>query len=178
MGAVPEDQAIAFVSEINRVAFRNPGRVISWQGALRTHVDALKEKHARAAEAPPAEWWIVQDPGRQWTASRHPTPTDGKTWLGTAATHVVPSEDVPVEATMCVFCRETIVPGAPGTVTTRCGHAFHFFHSGGCDGAAAWQRSGSKECPVCRASFEQAPPRARGSGVPHWEKSGIAVEMP
>jgi len=73
---VPVDEAVALSAEMQRAQIRNPGRKIDWQTAVREYVTKMWEKYDAAVAAPRAQWWITQDPGRQWTASRHPTPTD------------------------------------------------------------------------------------------------------
>jgi len=166
---VRTDQALGLVAAYNAVSTTAPdGTEVRWSDAIiparRRLFEAYREKVGEGA----CDWWITNEPGRQWTASRDPRPADPAEWFEGQRTSLPgdgkveecdegrPVEDdaetVPTEET-CAICRETVVPGALGTVATPCGHYFHFSARGeDCQGLARWIAK-KNECPMCRAKL-------------------------
>lgn len=125
------------------------------------------------AMAEPIQWWVVEDPGRQYTASRDPRAETPASWYGAAFAPGGTVAGAPplqlsqraleyvctlnadlarVYDNSCTLCQEDIVRGAPNTITLPCGHSFHFAQSAECAGLNAWLRShaGDETCPNCR----------------------------
>ena len=106
------------------------------------------------------DWWIVDEPGRQWTASLNPAIVEPKVWYGPwyyerpklqtgtsaqikenpksakdndnsgAETTTVHT----VEETTCPLCLTPIIPGDTNTMTLPCGHCFCWSRRIGSDG--------------------------------------------
>jgi len=168
LGASPEE-AIRFTHELAELRFRMPEDEIAWVNTLVPLIERVQRRHTELLESGASQWWVVQDPGRQWTASRNPQPADPTSWytgvnaepraaladetkdadgVAALADETSSDEDDPI----CAICHEDVVVGTLGTVLTSCGHAFHFMSSGGCSGLAPWvQRHNT--CPVCRATL-------------------------
>lgn len=125
----------------------------------------------------PIEWWITQNPERQYTASINPCMEDPVTWYGQAAFdpkpktpttemyvetllsilegRQLPAEGkLPVYDGLCPLCQDTLFRGAPNSVILGCGHIFHWSGNElGCSGLHSWVKEENKTCPSCRTSF-------------------------
>lgn len=167
LGMSAED-ALEYVGAYERALMTRQKHRIDWWTGLAPRAAALKEKHRLACGAERPHWWITQDPGRQWTASRHPTPTDARTWLGAAALEPEGGR-AETSATICSICLDPVRPGESGTVTLPCGHLYHFYlPNGRCGGVATIMRRAGADgaiCPMCRAPLltpDAAPPKDNG----------------
>lgn len=144
-------------------------------------VDALAPFRAKLVEkwkAYPKEiaWWIKEDPGRQYTASRNPRIENPQEWYGAAYVAALPPLDLngqiatlqaALEARQvvkqpgrvfadgtCPLCHGDLDPSGNNSVTLACGHAFHWSAvDDDCTGLITWVENGNGDCPVCRRAF-------------------------
>jgi hypothetical protein len=149
---------------------------VSYRGVLSalkvtfaTLLEKCRERYKAAADTI-VEWWITEDPGRQYTASRNPRIEDPATWYGTAFARAATESPTliarslrallaarrgdsgPVYGDSCAICLETVARGASNIVALRCGHMFHFASGDGCDGLGTWlSNNDNSGCPTCRA---------------------------
>lgn len=157
-------------------------------GALRVDAGAALAPFRAALvgryDAAPATlaWWIVEDPSRQFSASRDPRPVSAREWYGAAFAERVeePTKDETIDGLLarlggaapaasayaegtCALCLGDVVRGAANSMTLECGHTFHAAGAerGACLGLLAWLlRAERMTCPMCRhaVSAESAEP--------------------
>lgn len=157
---VPKDAALDFI-KAHIAAELDQDKSVNWHAALGPVIERVRTRHLAAiAAGDEGRWWIVTDPGRQWTASWNPTPAEPADWYKAPSEKTEETEEseekteeLPALGTTCSICFETLTPGSQATVVTDCRHVFHFYSQGrSCDGLAGWmKKKGDRaECPVCR----------------------------
>lgn len=158
----------------------HPGAVIDFYTPFLPWIVATREKLSALRERP-LRWWIVQDPGRQYTASVNPRCEEPAEWYGAdyvadpaearAAVPPPPAAPIPPVAgevyggDTCGVCRGEL--GEVNRLVLRCGHAYHADEQPGCPGILAWfaGRGGAGDRPLCCVCATPivalAPPRLR-----------------
>jgi hypothetical protein len=97
-------------------------------------------------------FWIVVDPGRQWTASRNPAVASAKEYYGEY--YVEAPEPVFSQLPPCPICLGPVYEGDLNVFTLRCGHNVHFLNTGECQGFLKWFHA-KGTCPLCRAELRE-----------------------
>jgi len=174
------EQLLALTSSVVSLSLTKQS-TLSLSTALAPFHEAIVRKY-NARAAVPIEWWIVSDPGRQYTASQNPRMENPVEWYGldflSAEAAVAPTPDEYIEAMVCSMevragaasgriwdetCTLCLMPcrmGSVNVIVLNCGHLFHWSHSpgGDCDGLSKWLSSqveteGKNRCPTCREPF-------------------------
>jgi len=168
-------QVAKLLSAVSDAVAANPGRRLDLSRALAPFRAALLAKYDQVPQA--VGWWIVTDPGRQYTASLDPRMEDPASWYGDAfeadaktptpddfveallATlemrQLGPGDHAPVFDGMCPLCHDPLFRGAPNSVILPCGHIYHWAENEeGCSGLYSWVMRDNGNCPTCRRRFE------------------------
>ncbi|MFA6166955.1 MAG: RING finger domain-containing protein [Gemmatimonadaceae bacterium] len=171
-------RAVEAVSEARRL---NPGRRLNIRSSLARNIRAILDRYAALPGVIP--WWIIQDPGRQYTASVDPRMESPAEWYGASAfahrsTVLVSDADVnafrearrcwaeapasekpkkPVFDGTCAICGDEIHAGDAITIVLDCGHTFHAIFNEDCSGLLPWVTKGNTKCPSCRRDISVAP---------------------
>jgi hypothetical protein len=160
---------------VTRLQSENPGRALDLRAAL----TPFKNRVLAAYDATPTEitWWIVHEPGRQFTASVNPRMEDPAAWYGEAydAAPAPPTSEeyiAALQATLeswqgaiasgkaiydgaCALCLEPVTRGDANSVTLACGHVYHWSQAPNCEGLIIWIGAGNNDCPTCRRAFDK-----------------------
>lgn len=159
------------------VQAKHPGRRLDLTAALAPYREKLVQKYEAMPDV--IEWWIRDDPGRQYTASREPRIEDPAVWYGKGycdkpkdlagdeltqillgkleAAQVAPAAAPVYENANCPLCQGSIERGAANSLILACGHMFHWsMSSDGCPGLFEWISTGHHDCPYCRQPFRGA----------------------
>jgi hypothetical protein len=181
--SLDEAQIARLVAAVAEAQRRNVGRRLDLTPALAPFREALLQRYAESPAAIP--WWIVQDPGRQHTASIDPRMEDPGQWYGDAVAtepHAPTPEDhvksllatlearqvgfaderKPVFDGVCPLCHDPLVRGAANSLILPCGHIYHWIASeDGCPGLHSWVQAGHSDCPTCRARYGEGDEASR-----------------
>ena len=181
----------AFTSAIRK----HPGRMFCITSALERFCVALTERYIERKDDE-LDWWIVEDPGSQWTASMTPVAVSPEDWYGDKfepyaerPPHAIIESlmgEVSARADLPDICALCISPitGQKNLVVLGCGHRFHFSKGGStvCEGLSAWLVD-HRSCPTCRRDVGKEdgwtfvrPPRV--APVPIVIDWGAAAERP
>lgn len=164
---------IEAVTETRRL---NPGKRLTVAAALAQRRRAIIDRYSALPDV--VQWWITQDPGRQYTASVDPRMENAAEWYGAAFTEApsAPTSDEllarfrgacetwaqlpaaakpkkPVYASPCPLCHCDITPGDANTIVLDCGHVFHAIFDDDCPGLLPWVSKGKLACPTCRSKI-------------------------
>jgi len=132
--------------------------------------------------ATPIEWWIVDDPSRQYTVSLNPRIEDPADWYGSSMVGAKSPG-----GSDCSICLKSVPLGEAGTVRLKCGHVFHA-GSKSCQGVEVLSvRPSDAMCPMCEPITNDHPGIANhfkymwySCTCPitikvDWEKEGVVV---
>ena len=163
------ESEIAEMSAAAASAFATGARRVCALGALAPFRAALVAKYDATPSA--LAWWIVDDPSRQFSATRDPRPASAREWYGAAFAERVeePTKDETIDGLLarlggarsaeahadgtCALCLCDVARGAANSMTLECGHTFHVTatEQDSCLGLLAWlARSERATCPMCR----------------------------
>lgn len=188
LGLTPAE-VVNFVQAAITAITSNPGARVSAVDALAPFRARIRARYDAAALRP-IEWWIKQDPGRQYTSSLNPRMEDPAAWYGPDRVAATPGETSPetylqslegalasqsipdvagaLFDTTCSLCLTAVTPGGLNTLTLPCGHLFHAttFEESGCEGLFRWLTNGGDDCPNCRHVFGEPLPADSAPAVP------------
>jgi len=160
------DEVIKLITATEIASKEFPHRPLNVYKALKP----AREKVLAALDAlaPQAiEWWIITDPGRQYTGSLNPQFEHPSEWYGSAyvcETTQAPREPptkaiVPVkvfDTSNCAICLSKFESDCANIVTLLCGHKFHYAPYDSCQGFHKWALL-NQSCPICRAPIITPP---------------------
>jgi hypothetical protein len=178
------EEVSRFTATVLGLFARHPGRKLDITPALARHRAALGAAYGAAPAK--VEWWIVNDPSRQYTVSLNPRMETPDLWYGpsfdggagppsadallTSALALLERRRCPVDESLifsdgeCPLCQEPLTRGEINSTILACGHSFHWSETrAGCLGLVNWISKCHKyNCPTCRHEFTPPtkPPRA------------------
>jgi hypothetical protein len=186
-----DDHIIQLVSAVSAATAENPGARIDVTPSLAQHIDHLLSKYDDRPSA--IQWWILNDPTRQYTSSINPRVSNPADWYGTWYKDVsVPDPSCMLDTILgayetkvdiadgkifdgtCSICHGNVRTGDLNSVTLKCGHVVHHVQSEDCMGLIAWTSAGHRTCPVCRDQIGQ--PRDEDEDA-HYQHRGRRVEV-
>lgn len=158
-----DEQIIKITMAIIDMRQRNPNKKLSLQSALQPFCDALLAKYDAVPDY--ISWWIVEDPGRQYSGSFDPRMENASDWYGKEAVEAkafesIPSNNIyslcavkhpekPIFDGDCPLCHEEIKAGSANSMILDCGHVFHVIFGNECMGLLSWLKD-HHECPCCK----------------------------
>lgn len=188
-----EEQVGRVLKAVSDALVKNLGRRLDLSAALAPFRTAVLAKYDALGADSAIPWWIVTEPGRQFTASNDPRMEKPEEWYGVAAAAAevkIPSSDEYIEALLatlearqsgiadekkpiydglCAICHDTVARGDVNSVVLPCGHTFHWAvdEASGCSGLHAWVLEGHGDCPTCRRMYDPHGETEDGDSRPH-----------
>ena len=161
-----KDQIMRVIDVVLRTRITHPHQSIDLSPTLLPICDEIVATYNLMANVP-IDWWIIEEPSRQYTVSRDLRLEDPMLWYGGAVggEPCVPSHEmimkaekerevssVPIYDGTCMICHDVVHIGDINSIIIHCGHIFHWAVTDSCMGFRQWSDD-HITCPVCRQSL-------------------------
>lgn len=127
-------------------------------GIVLDHLCSCVMRKLRESDGHQLGFWIVVDPGRQWTASRNPAVASAEEYYGEYYVEAPEPVSNPVLEGVeqhCPICYGTVYEVDLNCYNMPCGHAAHLLRTKDCDGSLEGWIHPKGTCPHCRADLRR-----------------------